>query len=171
MLRFAGPVVLMGLLAAAEAAPPLEYQVKAAFLLNFTKFTDWPPSETAIAETPFDICIVGEDPFGSVLDQMVEGETFQGRRIAVQRVRRPLPAACQVVFVDKAEKDVEGLLSEVGTGVLTVGEAPGFLRAGGIIGFVVENRRVRFDVNQGAAARARLRISSKLLSVARSVEK
>ena len=72
---------------------------------------------------------------------------------------------------DKAEKDVEGLLSEVGTGVLTVGEAPGFLRAGGIIGFVVENRRVRFDVNQGAAARARLRISSKLLSVARSVEK
>jgi hypothetical protein len=171
MLRFAGPLVLVALLAAAEAAPPLEYQVKAAFLLNFTKFTEWPPSETAVAEMPFDICIVGEDPFGTALDQMVEGEKFQGRRIAVQRVHRPLPGSCQVLFVGKAEPDVEGLLSEVGPGVLTIGEGPGFLRAGGIIGFILENRRVRFDVNQGAAAKAKLRISSKLLSVARSVEK
>jgi hypothetical protein len=175
MLRFAGLVILVGaligLLAAAEAVPPLEYQVKAAFLLNFTKFTDWPPPETAVADIPFDICIIGEDPFGTALDQMVEGEKFQGRRIAVQRVRRPAPGYCQVLFVGKGEKDIEGLLLQVGPGVLTVGEEAGFLRAGGMIDFVVENRRVRFDVNQGAVARAGLKISSKLLSVARSVEK
>jgi hypothetical protein len=153
---------------AAEAPPPLEYQVKAAFLLNFTKFIDWPQSESA---APFDICLVGDDPFGAVLDQMVEGETFQGRKLAVQRVRRPVPAACHVLFIAKSEKDVEGLLSSLGPGVLTVGEESGFLHAGGMIGFVIAERRVRFDINEGASARAGLRISSKLLSIARSVEK
>jgi hypothetical protein len=152
---------------AAEAPPPLEYQVKAAFLLNFTKFIDWPRAE---ADATFDICLVGGDPFGSVLDQMVEGETFQGRKLAVQRVRRPVPASCHVVFVAKAEKDVEMLLSSLGPGVLTVGEESGFVRAGGMIGFVIADRKVRFDINESASARAGLKISSKLLSIARSVE-
>jgi hypothetical protein len=166
-LRFvvlALPLWLVG----AEAPPPLEYQVKAAFLLNFTKFIDWPQSE---ASSPFGICIVGDDPFGLVLDQMVEGETFQGRKLAVQRVRRPPPSSCQLVFAGKSEKDIDGLLSSLGPGVLTVGEGNGFLRAGGMIGFVIDKGKVRFDINNSASARAGLRLSSKLLSVARSVEK
>jgi YfiR/HmsC-like len=156
---------------AAEPAPPLEYQVKAAFLLNFTAFIDWPSPVPVSAPESFDICILGDDPFGAVLDQMLEGETRQGRKLAVQRVRRPVPPSCRILFVGKTEKDLGALLSALGPGVLTVGDETGFLRAGGMIGFVVENRRVRFDINEAAAARAGLKISSKLLSVARSVEK
>jgi hypothetical protein len=165
----AGVTLLSGILSAQEA-PPLEYQVKAAFLLNFTKFIEWPPSESAQG-LPFDICVLGDDPFGTVLDQIVEGETLQGRKLTIQRVRRPPPASCRVLFVSKAEKDIDGLLAGVEPGVLTVSDRSGFLRDGGMIGFVIENRRVRFDINQAAAVRAGLSLSSKLLSVARSVEK
>jgi hypothetical protein len=153
----------------AKAQPPLEYQVKAAFLLNFTKFIQW-PAEAGGGDTPFGICVLGEDPFGMALDQIVEGETYQHRKITVQRVRRPVPSSCQVLFVNRSEKDVEMLLAGLGPGVLTVGEATDFLHIGGMINFVVENRRVRFDVNLGTAIRARLMISSKLLTVARTVE-
>jgi hypothetical protein len=169
MLLLAIPLVALASYAA-EPLPPLEYQVKAAFLLNFTKFIDWPPQQSP-SDLPAGICILGDDPFGPVLDQMVEGESFQGRKLAVERVRRPLPPSCLVVFAGKSEKDVGGLMSGIAPGVLTVGEGTGFLRAGGIVAFVVENHKVRFDVNQGAAARAGLKISSKLLSVARLVEK
>lgn len=164
----------MGALAAprlarcAEPAPPLEYQVKAAFLLNFTRFIEWPPLN---ASSSFDICLVGENPFGAILGQLVEGETYMGRNIAVRQVQQPVPASCQVVFVSRNEKDVAAILGAVGRGVLTVGETPGFLRAGGMIDFVVEKGRVRFDINQGAASAAGgLKLSSKLLNIARSVE-
>jgi hypothetical protein len=169
--RFAGLALVFFLARAAESQTPLEYQVKAAFLLNFTKFIEWPPSESTVLDPSFGICIVGEDPFGPVLDRIVEGETFQGRKLAVARVRVPLPASCPVVYVSKSEKNVAGLLSRLGPGVLTVGEGPGFLGAGGMVAFVVDSHKVRFDVNQDAAARAGLRVSSKLLSVARSVSK
>lgn len=172
LLRFAGLAVLIAFLSsalrAAETPPPLEYQVKAAFLLNFTKFIDWPQTEP---NGPFSICIVGDDPFGSVLDQMVEGETFQGRKLVVERVRRPPPASCRVVFVGKSEKDVDALLSGLGPGILTVGDAPGFLRVGGMIGFVIAGGKVRFEINENAAARSGLKLSSKLLNVAKSVER
>ena len=148
-------------------ADPLEYQVKAAFLLNFTKFVEWPPE--VVGAGPMDICIVGDDPFGTVLDQIVADETLQGRGIQVQRVKRPVPASCRVLFIGRSEKNLDALIEEIGPGVLTVGEGEGFLRQGGMIAFVVENRRVRFDVNQSAASRAHIMISSKLLSVARAV--
>jgi hypothetical protein len=147
----------------------LEYQVKAAFLLNFTKFIEW-PAETATSAPAVDICILGDDPFGPALDQMVAGETLQGRKIEVVRVKRPTPS-CQVLFISRSEKDVDSVLSMLGPGVLTVSEKANFLHDGGIIEFAVEGHRVKFDINQSAAAKARLQISSKLLNVARSVEK
>jgi len=159
------------LVRAAEEPPPLEYQVKAAFLLNFTKFIDWPPPPTGGTAASFDICLLGDDPFGTVLDQMLEGETSQGRKLGVQRVRRPVPASCRVLFIGKTEQDLDSLLSDLGPGVLTVGDGTGFLRDGGMIGFVIENHRVRFDISQAAAARAGFKISSKLLNVARSVDR
>jgi hypothetical protein len=179
-LQFAGWAILISLLTAwstphvvqaAEQETSLEYQVKAAFLLNFIKFIVWPGSESAGSDTPFRICIVGTDPFGGVLDQMVEGERYRHRKLAVERVHGQPPASCQVVFVGSSEKDIDGLLSSLGPGVLTVGEGPDFLRSGGLITFIIENHRVRFDVNEGAAVRAGLKVSSKLLSVARSVAK
>jgi hypothetical protein len=158
--------------AQAAAAPPLEYQVKAAFLLNFTKFIEWPRAESAETDALARICILGDDPFGVILDQMVEGEVLNGRKLMIRRLHHQTPKSCEVLFFSKAdEKDVPGVLSDVGPGVLTVGEGENFLRDGGAIAFVIENRRVRFDVNQTAAGRARLKISSRLLTVARSVAK
>ena len=156
--------------AAAQAA--LEYEVKAAFLLNFTKFIDWPASAFATPAAPFTICILGRDPFGQALDQTVEGESVNGRKLAVRRISQsPELQGCQVVFVDSGEKEVRKILNGLKNGVLTVGQGEGFMREGGMIAFVIENRRVRFDINQSAAENAGLRLSSKLLSVARSVEK
>jgi hypothetical protein len=156
---------------AADVQPPLEYEVKAAFLLNFTRFIEWPPAAFAAADGPFSICVLGDDPFGRALDRTVEGESVNGRKIEIQRIVRQTPASCQIVFAGGSEKDLPKVLAGMGPGVLTVGEGARFLREGGMIAFMLENRRVRFDINQSAAAKAGLRISSKLLSVARSVEK
>ena len=160
----------IGSVEAANDDTTLEYGVKAAFLLNFTRFVDWPPAP-ASAESPFTICILGEDPFHGVLDRIAEGEEINGRRLAVQKIRRVEPRSCRMLFVGHGEPDVPRLLASVGPGVLTVGEGDRFLHEGGMIAFVIEGRRVRFDVNQGAASRAGLQISSRLLSVARSVER
>jgi YfiR/HmsC-like len=156
----------------AASEQDLEYQVKAAFLLNFTKFIEWPPAAFTDSNSPFTVCIMGTDPFGRSLEQIVEGETVNSRKLIVQRIiQGPPPKSCQVLFAGKAERDVSKILSGLGPGVLSVGEGPGFLRDGGMIAFVLENRRVRFDINQTVAENASLNFSSKLLSVARSVEK
>ena len=151
---------------------PLEYQVKAAFLLNFTKFVQWPATAFAAADSPIAICVWGNDPFGKVLDQIVAEEVVDGRRVVVRRIKgTPAPHTCQALFVNGTEKEALGSLSGLGPGVLTIGEGEGFVHRGGMIAFVVENRHVRFGINESAAAAAGLKLSSKLLSVARSVEK
>jgi hypothetical protein len=151
---------------------PLEYQVKAAFLLNFTKFIEWPAAAFETPDSPIAICVLGDDPFGSALDQIVAGEVVNGRRVAAQRFNHiPAPKACKVIFVGTSEKDIARLLPELGIGVLTVGEGTSFTRAGGMIAFVIENRRVRFEINRTAAENAGLKLSSKLLTVAKLVER
>jgi YfiR/HmsC-like len=156
----------------ASAQQPLEYQVKAAFLLNFTKFIEWPPTAFSTPDAPLTLCILGADPFGSALDQIVAGEVVNGRKLSVERIKRaPGPQSCQVLYVGSPEKETLKILSGVGPRVLTVGEGAGFLRSGGIIAFVIDNRRVRFDIHQATAENAGLALSSKLLSVARSVDK
>ena len=154
-----------------ETSGPLEYQVKAAFLLNFTKFVEWPASAFRQSDSPVSICILGVDPFGTVLDQMVLGELVNGRRVVAQRIKSvPPPQVCQALFVSRLEKDLGKLLPGLGPGVLTVGEGESFIRDGGMIAFVIENRRVRFEINQAVAENAGLKLSSKLLSVAKQVE-
>jgi hypothetical protein len=155
--------------AATEEA--VEYQVKAAFLLNFTKFVVWPEAAFADAGSPLRICVLGDDPFDGTLSQIVEGEAVGGRKLVVERLRRPpAPQYCQVLFVSRTEEDSLGTIPDAGSGVLTVGEGEQFLRHGGIIAFAIVNRRVRFDIDHAAAARAKLQLSSRLLSVARSVK-
>ncbi len=149
----------------------MEYGVKAAFLLNFTKFIEWPPTAFAQPGAPFTICVLGEDPFGRMLDNIVAGETANGRRLVVERLRRPPVSGCQVLFVARSEKDPAKILQGAGPGVLTVGETESFLQDGGVIALLLENRRVRFDVNLRAAENSGVTISSKLLNVARSVKK
>jgi len=147
-----------------------EYDVKALFLLNFARFVEWPALSPAEAKEPFSICIVGDDPFRDTLDHLVQDEKINGRQIVVRRVSRP-EDSCQVLFVSASERNVLRTLSQAGRGVLTVGEAVGFLSDGGMIGFVLDDRRVRFDINLKAATSASISISSRLLSVARMVSR
>jgi len=159
-------------LSSQAADEPLEYRVKAAFLLNFTKFIEWPASSFEASDSPIAVCILGDDPFGTVLDQILAGEVVNGRKLSIQRLKRaPAPRSCQVLFVSRSEKDSPKALPSPGKGVLTVGEGEDFVREGGMIAFLIENRRVRFDINETAADNAELKLSSKLLSVARSIIK
>jgi len=152
----------------AQSGATLEYEVKAAFLLNFTKFIEWPTAELGTAGSPIPICILGDDPFGATLDQIVEGETVQGRNLVVQRVRGAVPQSCRVVYISGSIKDARPALSSFSRGVLTIGEGENFIRQGGMIGFVIENQRVRFDINHRVAEMNGLKVSSRLLRVARS---
>jgi hypothetical protein len=148
----------------------LEYGVKAAFLLNFTKFAEWPPTAFSDPQAGIAICILGSDPFGHSIDDVVQGEVVDGRKVLVRRISQPPePQMCQVLFVDPALKEPAKILEGLPPGVLTVGEGARFLRDGGMVSFVIENRRVRFDINITASENGHLKLSSKLLSVARSV--
>jgi hypothetical protein len=155
-----------------SAQTSLEYQVKAAFLLNFAKFVDWPPSAFANSESPIAICILGKDPFGPAIDDLVQGEVVSGRKLIVRRISQaPAAQTCQIVFTQLTGQDAAGMLTGLGPGVLTVGEGENFVRGGGIIGFLLDSRHVRFDIDQKAAELADLKLSSKLLAVARAVRK
>ena len=167
-----------GLLAAASlpilsAGPEIEeYQVKAAYLYNFAKFVDWPAPAFASASSPISLCILGEDPFGGALQEVVRGKTAGGRTLVVRTLSDLAGArGCHVVFVSavewKTNRPALGRLT--GSGVLTVGEVAGFTSAGGIVSFKLEGRRVRFEINVDAARQAQLQISSKLLSLAEIV--
>jgi YfiR/HmsC-like len=155
---------------AADEVP--EYGVKAAFLLNFTKFAEWPPSAFGEARAHIEICILGKDPFGRVLDDVVQGEIVRDRRLTVRRITQaPAPQTCQVLFLDPGLKDLPKILRAIPEGVLTVSEGDHFIRDGGMIAFVIDGRRVRFDINAMAADKAAVKLSSQLLNVARSVAK
>jgi len=170
MLAAALSLLLIGLTCAAQG--PSEYQVKAAFLLNFMKFVAWPPGALGNAGSPLSICILGDDPFGKDIDQIVEGETIGGRPVAIERVRKlPLPRSCNVLFVSRSEKDISEMMSGLPPGVLTVSDRDRFLQEGGMIAFVIADRRVRFDINQAAAMRASLTMNPLMLAVARSVQR
>ena len=150
--------------AAQSRASDLEYRAKAAHLFNFTKFVEWPRSGGA---SPLTICVAGANPFGTALDDLVGGEHVNGRPLQTRVVRQP--AGCQVLFIPRGVARHLYLPGAVKSGLLTVGETPSFLNDGGIINFIVEEGRVRFDINQDAATRANLVISSRLLRLARQV--
>jgi hypothetical protein len=151
-----------------------EYQVKAAFLYNFAKFVEWPPQAFKSPTDPIAICILGEDPFGHALEDAVKGKTIEGRGFVVPRISEVRQAdSCQILFVSSAErKRARAILAELrANGVLTVGETEGFAEAGGVINFKLEGGRLRLEINVDAAERAKLRLSSKLLSLAQIVKK
>jgi hypothetical protein len=156
----------------ADAQAFLEYEVKAAFLLNFAKFVEWPANAFATPDSALAICILGKDPFGRALDEIVRGERIDGRPVIVRRLHETaVPAkTCQVAFIAAGARDVPVIVRAVGPGVLTVGEQENFLVDGGVIRFAIDNRRVRFDINRTAAQGAGLTLSSQLLTVARSIE-
>jgi len=156
----------------AQASSPGEYQLKAAFLFNFAKFIDWPPSSFTDARSDFSICILGADPFGPAMDQLLQGKMIADRHVSVERTSQVAGARhCQMVFVSSSEKPrVREILDGLrGTNALVVGDTDGFAAAGGAIQFAIEDNRVRFLINTDATDRAGLKVSSKLLSLARVV--
>lgn len=160
----------MGALAQAPTAG--EYQVKAAFLFNFAKFVEWPPSSFSDAIAPLRICVFGQDPFGQELRDIANDKTINGRKLQVNQVSDLRVArTCHILFIASSDtaQVKQALESLRGTGALTVGDSKGFVEQGGMINFVLENERVRFEVNHKAATAAGLKVSSKLLNVAKSV--
>jgi hypothetical protein len=173
----AAPVAVLCCLASAGAAdPPTEHQVKAAFLLHFAKLVDWPNwPTTSDSSEPFEIAVVGRDPFGAELEATLAGSQVQGRPIRVLRASSAaaLERPPQILFVaeDDPAEARRALKALRGQPVLTVGETSGFAERGGLIGFrLTDDGRVAFDVNLQLAERAGLKVSSQLLRVARVVE-
>jgi hypothetical protein len=161
-----------GSLARAQDAQPTEYEVKAAFLYNFTRFIEWPTDAFEGPQTPMVIGILGEDPFGPALDDIIAGKKVGGRDVVVRRLHRDQDRrGCHLLFISASEKKhlPEILLGLRGSTVVTVSEIDRFIYSGGTINLLVENSRVRFEVNLDAAARARAKISAKLLALARGV--
>ncbi len=149
-----------------------EYQVKAAYLFNFLKFVEFPSESFDDPLAPFVIGVVGDDPFGNALPQVVIGKTVQGRDLVIHlyRTGEDLRGA-HILFISASErKRLPMILSGLrGSSVLTVSDTEGFLEAGGMIQFLNENNRVRFAINADATSRANLKVSSKLMSLAKIV--
>lgn len=148
----------------ARSAPASEYQVKAAFLFNFATFVEWPPNAFSDANAPFVIGVLGEDPFGSYLDETVRGESVNSRKMIVQRYRSPADIkSCHVLFISRSEGDrMDQIVAQLkNRKILTVSDTDG--AQGVMIRFTKEGNRIRFKIDAQAAKAANLTISSKLL--------
>ena len=174
MHRVRTTAALLALLAALRAspaaqAPTIEYDVKAAFLLNFMRFVEWPPA--ARDAQAFGLCTMQPDPFGTRLEAASTGEMWEGRPVSVKRVATVRNADCHLLFVPNGSMSAFRLMQkELSTqAILTVGESNDFLQRGGMIQFLVEANRVRFSINTRSASAAGLRIGSRLLRLAKEV--
>lgn len=153
----------------AQTTTSQEYQVKAAFLFNFAQFVEWPTNAFSNPQTPLVIGIIGDDPFGATLDEIVRGENVNGHPLVIQRFRQVEEIkTCHILFINSSEKNraMEIIGQLKGRSVLTVGDTEGFATNGGMIRFVTEKNKIRFRVNLEAAKAANLTISSKLLKAA-----
>jgi YfiR/HmsC-like len=149
-----------------------EYRIKAAFLLNFAHYVEWPPDTFKDANSPLTYCTIGDDPFDGVLDQSLNAKSVGTRPLRVQHLKPPENfQGCQIVFIGTNEKKrITAILETLKQApVLVVGESSRFVQQGGTVGFLSEENTVRFEVNLDAAQRARLNISATLLSVAKTV--
>jgi len=163
-------LVALGMPLRADRASVGEYQVKAAFLYNFAKFVEWPggpPGKTIV------IGILGNDPFGAVLDFTFEDKVIAGKRFEIRRFQRiDQLQVCHVLFISDSEQKNFGRILEAvrGMPVLTVSDARDFVSAGGVIELVLEDSKIRFDINLSEAKNSGLRISAQLLQLARKVD-
>jgi len=139
-----------------------EYRVKAAYLYNFVKYVEWPES----MKGPIRICVAGQNPFGTLLEDLVRNERVRGLSLNAAVILGP-EADCHVVFTPRTSNIPVYLRAATGTPTLTVGETTRFIEQGGMINFTLEEGKVRFEINRSAAERVKLRISSRLLQLAR----
>lgn len=158
----------------AQSAKPTDYQVKAAYLYNFGRFVEWPAKGSSPQNSSFTICVLGDDPFGHALDATLAGETIGNQKVTARRISSPqMSADCQILFISSSEanrlnKIIEALDKNA---VLTVSDIPEFSQRQGMIQFVLEENRIRFEVNLTATQRVGLTLSSELLKVATAVRR
>jgi len=161
-----------------DAPDSSEYLIKAGFIYNFAKFVEWPSAAFAQPDSPIVIGVLGTDPFGTVLDRLVQDKKIGQRGFVVRRYKwgkdlKDLKDLrdCKILFVSASEKaHADEIIQLVKwLPILTVGETPGFAERGGVIRFTVEDNRVRFEVNVDAAHQADLNISSRLLTLAKII--
>jgi hypothetical protein len=148
-----------------------ESQVESAYLYNFGKFVTW-PSEKISASGSLEICLLGDDPFGTALDSIVAGEKIDGHPLAVKRIALlEEEDRCNILFISSSKKSsLRAILASAErSGILTVSDIPHFAERGGVIGFVLFHDRIRFEVNRHAAEESHLVLSSELLKVASKV--
>ena len=142
--------------------------MKSAYLYNFGKFITWPP-DPAKSPDAFEICVLGKDPFGPILDETVKGEKINGRKIEIRRILRVSEASgCNILFISSSEENhLPGIVAETPRmHLLTVSDIPRFAERGGTIGLVSQEDRIRFEVNRKRAEESHLGLSSELLKVA-----
>jgi YfiR/HmsC-like len=166
-------VVLLPSLAAQGQSGSLEYAVKATYLYKFVPFVEWPPAAFDTPSSPVNLCIALYDPFGEILDRVVSGQRIGERPILVRRLQTvDRQSGCHIMYIGNAGAPAVAEVLETvrGTSVLTVTDSVGDARIKGVINFIIESHRVRFEIDNQAAAENGLVISSKLLSLAVSVK-
>jgi hypothetical protein len=159
--------------AGAQGDDDAEYRVKLAFLYNFAQFVQWPAEAFSGPTAPLVICVLGEDPFRGETEQSLRGRAASGHPIQIKKLKADdNPRACQIIFVRATEKtEARKILPALkGSSTLAVGEAKGFADLGGMINLVLDDNKLRFEINLDAAGQTRLKISSKLLSLAKIVK-
>lgn len=167
-----GVLFLGGLDVSAQSAPSKEYQIKALFLFNFAQFVDWPPTAFADSNTPLVIGILGENPFGTYLDETVGNEKVNNRPLEVQRYRQVAEIkACHVLFISRSETNhLAQILADLkDRSILIVGDVDDFVQRGGMIRLATAQNKIRLIINVEAAKAARLTLSSRLLRSAELV--
>jgi len=159
---------------AAQDSRPTDYQVKAAYLTNLGRFVNQWSAKTGSPDETFDICVLGQDPFGPDLDRAVKGEKIGASPLAAKRIPAPQDVAgCRVLYISgSGDTQLSAVLAALGTApVLTVSDSPDFVKRGGMIQLVLDGDHVRFEINIAAARRAGLTLSSELLKLARTVRR
>lgn len=168
-------MAFLSICAIAQAAEPpalSEYQLKAAFLYNFAKFVEWPSRALPESSPSLTLCVLGEDPFGSDLDQTIEGKTINGKVLVSRRFKGIQGLeVCQILFISASERRRMGQILEAlkDLSLLTISETDRFAKLGGVINFTMEQNKIRFEINVDAAERKGLKISSKLLKLAKVI--
>ena len=152
----------------AQTGQPSEYQIKAAFLFNFAKFVDWPPNAFPEPSSPIVIGVLGKNTFGDTLEQTLHDKAINNRPVELKMFRTVAEVTnCHVLFISTSEKGrlAKTLAALQGTTILTVSEMDEFIASGGMINFFIEDSKIHFEINNDAAEKAGLKISSKLLSL------
>ena len=175
-----GRLQIVGIICALLATPNVqarqstasEYEVKATYLYNFARFTEWPAKDAGEKNDTFAVCVLGQDPFGPILDTILAGEAIDGKHMVHRRISAVQDAGnCRIVFISSSEESrLNETLAVLGKmSALTVSDISDFSARGGMIQFVVERNKVRFEVNLQTTGRAGLMLSSELLKVAISI--